>query len=484
MPIFLILIFLFNGLLFADFKPTLLGVMYGEKNGDWFGRELSGSGDINGDGYDDFAINGANKMYIYLGSSKFDASPNIIISRTDGFTDVEMGGDVNGDGFADILGACSVDNQVFLYYGGSPLDTIPDVIFAGTDREFGFTSSISGDVNGDGYDDVLISSDNGGHVYLFLGGPDMDTKVDATFYEGGGLLGGSIACGDINGDGYDDIIIGSTYFAYIYLGSQKLDTIYDYRLQPIEYAGQSTCTGDINADGFSDIIIGGNHHTFIYYGSTNIDTSYKVSIDLTGEFAIGKFNKDHFWDLLIGNGYAYGGLGGAYVYLGGNPMDSVFDWGGMGQGIGNFGFSVANAGDVNGDGVDDMLIGEPGYYFDRNQGRVFLLSGDTSMVSSVDKGKSFVAGSFRLFQNYPNPFNGITKIPYQLPEGKWNVKMKIYDILGKEIVTLVNKKQMGGTYYVKWNGKDKNGEEVISGIYFIVLRAGEFYLRKKVLFVK
>ena len=98
----LVLIFLLHGLLFADFKPTLLGVMYGKRDGDWFGRELNGVGDINGDGYDDFMIvaDGIGKAYLYFGSADFDTTADMVIKNR-GSRIISC--DFNGDGQREIL---------------------------------------------------------------------------------------------------------------------------------------------------------------------------------------------------------------------------------------------------------------------------------------------------------------------------------------------------------------------------------------------
>ncbi len=92
---------------------------------------------------------------------------------------------------------------------------------------------------------------------------------------------------------------------------------------------------------------------------------------------------------------------------------------------------------------------------------------------------------FALFQNYPNPFNSATTIRYTLPdrEGRpHHTALKIYNILGQKIRTLVDEKQPPGNYSILWDGKDENGDQVSSGIYFYRLEAGNFcQVRKMVL---
>ncbi|MDD8018978.1 MAG: T9SS type A sorting domain-containing protein, partial [Bacteroidota bacterium] len=85
---------------------------------------------------------------------------------------------------------------------------------------------------------------------------------------------------------------------------------------------------------------------------------------------------------------------------------------------------------------------------------------------------------FSLSQNYPNPFNPSTTINYQLPVNS-NVSLKVYDILGKEVITLVHQEQRAGTYSVKFAG-----EKLSTGIYFYRLQAGSFVQIKKMLLMK
>ncbi|MFQ5640809.1 MAG: T9SS type A sorting domain-containing protein [bacterium] len=91
---------------------------------------------------------------------------------------------------------------------------------------------------------------------------------------------------------------------------------------------------------------------------------------------------------------------------------------------------------------------------------------------------------FGLAQNYPNPFNPETTIQYQLPQ-TGNVTLRIYNLLGQEVRTLVSENQTAGSYSVAWNGKNDVGEFVTSGMYFYKLKVGEsFLVTRKMLFLK
>lgn len=97
---------------------------------------------------------------------------------------------------------------------------------------------------------------------------------------------------------------------------------------------------------------------------------------------------------------------------------------------------------------------------------------------------------FILFANYPNPFNPSTTIPYRLPEAA-NVVLKIYNLLGEEVVTLVNRQQPAGHYQIQWDGRDYQGKPLSSGMYIYRLRAsgsaggsGAFVQNRKMLLLK
>jgi len=105
-----------------------------------------------------------------------------------------------------------------------------------------------------------------------------------------------------------------------------------------------------------------------------------------------------------------------------------------------------------------------------------LMKIDSDLLPSVDE--KFIPSEFSLSQNYPNPFNPSTKIKYQIPEMSF-VTLKVYDVLGNEVATLVNKEKPAGEYEVEFNAS-----KLPSGIYFYQIKAGEFIQTKKMIFIK
>jgi hypothetical protein len=107
-----------------------------------------------------------------------------------------------------------------------------------------------------------------------------------------------------------------------------------------------------------------------------------------------------------------------------------------------------------------------------------LKDGQIKITTDVDYNDNKIPVAYFLSQNYPNPFNPSTKIRYEIPiESK--VLIKVYDILGREVATLVNDYQKAGRYQVEWNAGN-----LASGVYFYSIKAGDFYSTKKLILLK
>ena len=113
-------------------------------------------------------------------------------------------------------------------------------------------------------------------------------------------------------------------------------------------------------------------------------------------------------------------------------------------------------------------------------GIIFQVNGTLTGINSIDNS---IIHNFNLMQNYPNPFNPSTQIKYSIPNREL-ITIKVFNILGEEIKTLVNEEKNIGEYSTTWNGIDKQGKEVASGIYFYELIAGDQTLIKKMLLLK
>jgi hypothetical protein len=229
------------------------------------------------------------------------------------------------------------------------MDTSYDLIFTAENPgdRFGYTISC-GDVDNDGYGDIVIGSltTRQGRTYLYYGGgkSNMDAKADAIFE----VEGVGIVCVDQNRDGYDDIVIGARGYnnrqgrAYLFHGNSKRnldadpDMIFDGEVEGSHYGVREVC-GDIDGDNVNDLVIGASGsgqrvgRVYVYWGNELAGPNPKPGRILTGEgpndefgygLACGDVNNDGFDDLVIG-AYKYKAgakQGRAYLYYGG-PKD-------------------------------------------------------------------------------------------------------------------------------------------------------------------
>jgi hypothetical protein len=359
---------------------------------------------------------------------------------------VASAGDVNGDGFADVIvGAPYFRNgqdregRAYVYHGSATgVRQLPAWVFESNliECELGWSVASAGDVNGDGYDDVLVASEfcspspetenREGRVYLFLGSPSGLSATYAWMMQGEGFdegVGWSIdSAGDVNGDGFADVIIGAPWAsydeghegrAYVFYGSSSglsptADWIEESNVPWTDLGSAVASAGDVNGDGYDDVIIGHigmsnpeerEGRVYLYYGSASglpalpaWSFENNVAGSNLGEAvaSAGDVNGDGFSDVLVG-GFIYSRHdpenreGVAYLFLGSASGPSLTpDWTLEGdQDYGELGQSVASAGDVNADGYDDVLIGAPWYSRgEAYEGVAFLFYGSPTGLRS------------------------------------------------------------------------------------------------------
>ena len=412
-----------------------------------FGFSVSTAGDFNGDGFSDVIVGaylnnaggaGAGRAYIFLGGSNMNNVADVTLTGAaagDNFGySVSYAGDVNGDGFSDVIAGAMMNDGIatnagraYVYFGGVALNSVADVVLNGVSANdfFGHSVSTAGDVNGDGYSDVIAGApfndaagNESGRAYLFLGGALMNNTADITITgaAAGDNLGHSVStAGDINGDGYSDILTGaygndetgsSAGRAYVHMGGMDPDNITDAIFSGAaandNFGISVSSAGDFNGDGFSDIILGAVNNdaggsdagrAYLYLNSlTGTDIEDEIftgtTLDYLG-FSVsnaGDVNGDGYDDMIIGAIGNNSDRGIAYIHYGGTVPDNTPDLTLTGAAAGdNFGYSVSGAGDVNGDGYDDVIVGAP--YNDAggsNAGRAYLYYGGAVMNNVAD----------------------------------------------------------------------------------------------------
>lgn len=395
----------------------------GINDDDFFGLSVSAAGDINSDGIDDLIIGApgaqandkvfAGSSYIVFGSTTAVAGGNLKLSELDGSngfvingvnaydfsgSSVSAVGDINGDEFDDlIIGAKGSDpndkafaGASYVVFGGAGVGTSGSLELSEFDSSNGFVingidpydySGLSvkaaGDINDDGFDDLIIGAPGAdpndkplaGESYVIFGGIEMDQvgSLELSALDGNNgfviqgidaydQIGFSISrAGDINNDGIDDLIIGASvadsngnFYAgesYVVFGDAELGALGNLDLSALDgnngfviqgvdtedLLGSSvSAAGDINNDGIDDLIIGaegadpdGNNiagEVYIVFGGVGLGTSGSLDLSVL----------DGSNSFVLLNGIDAGDLSGS---------------------------SVSGIGDINNDGIDDLIVG-------------------------------------------------------------------------------------------------------------------------------
>ena len=285
----------------------------------FFGRVVSTAGDINGDGYPDVIVGTqlADSALVFLGGpdgiAELPDQTWSIAGAFFGFS-VAPAGDVNGDGFGDVIVGAMLANSAFLYYGGPKGPGVaPDFPLSCPGAgACGTAVAGAGDINGDGYGDLLVGDGAGDKAYIWHGGPDGPNFEPNTTLEGIGLFGTSVdIAGDVNGDGFADVVVGAPEenTSYVYLGSSDgVKSINKIPLAGGASNGISVATaGDVNGDGLMDVITGSKYIARVYLGdlATGVNQMPIQIVGNTAAFAdtvagLGDTNGDGFGDILIG----------------------------------------------------------------------------------------------------------------------------------------------------------------------------------------
>jgi len=416
------------------------------------GTVLAPAGDVNGDGYADFLTatpadaSSTGRVDLYLGGA---SGPSTTPTRTylgeaagDQFgSALTTAGDVDGDGYADVAvgaqGNASNTGKVYLYRGGASglgASAVWTALGEKTTDYFGAILAGGGDVNGDGFCDLMASSPpflsnpayptvHNGRAYLYLGGPSGPATSAGWTGSGEGILyycGWSLAsAGDVNGDGYADVVVGAYSMnggpgrAYLYLGgSAGLAASPSWTATGEangNYFGMSVAgAGDVNGDGYADVVVGARNYNssvgkaYLYLGSASglsATALWTATGDASTQYfggvvaGAGDVNGDGYADVVVG-AYGYGSYTGrAYLYLGqGGGLSSSPAWTATGEVAGDyFAYAAAGAGDVNGDGYSDVVVGA--YSSNSQAGKAYVyLGGATGLAASAAWAQAGAAG--------------------------------------------------------------------------------------------
>ena len=417
---------------------------------DEVGRAVASAGDFDGDGFDDLLVlDRRDQEYYDRGAVVvFTGGPETLTrefafggTREYNFFGASLAsiGDFNGDGFDDIAASDGGSDEILVDFGRAAGDENSGFRITGGGSEV----DSAGDMNADGYDDMLIGTGEG--AFVLFGKPGGSGDIDLTNLPAGAgfeieeaspgdQAGVSVAsAGDVNGDGFDDIVIGAPQndaggvdagaayvlfgkaggFGTVDLGAIAPGQGFSMRGVAFEQVGRIVASaGDINGDGYDDVAVTGvENRVYVVFGKSGGFGNIKLATLAPGEgFEIthngsaigadaidsaGDIDGDGYDDLLIGRPNE-DGRGEAYVIYGRaggfegidldnlDPNDGFVLRGGLGD---NAGVSVAGAGDLNGDGYDDIAIGAP----DNSGGD----APETDAVFVIYGGERFAATDFR-----------------------------------------------------------------------------------------
>ncbi|MGD0338143.1 MAG: FG-GAP-like repeat-containing protein [Bacteroidota bacterium] len=387
--------------------------------------------DIDGDGKSDVVVTNYNSNTISvfrntstMGSVSFASKVNY---ATGSYPIGIAIADIDGNGKPDVVVTNGEDSTISVFRNTSTMGSISFASRVNYKTGSRPVDVAITDIDGDEKPDIAVINEFDNTLSIFLntstsGSISLASKVDYT--TGSDPLG--IAIGDIDGDGKHDVVVtnfGSNTISVFRntstSGSVSLASKIDYTAGNAPYG---IATTDIDGDGKPDIVVtnfGGNTVSVLRNTSTSGSVSLASKVDYT---------------------------------TGNSPIDIAIT-------------------DINGDGKPDLVTANYG-------SNIISLLRNTVGTVGVESDGQTLPTHFSLMQNYPNPFNPTTTINYQLPS-RSHVTLKVFDILGRDVATLVAEEKAPGRYTATWNAADLAG-----GVYFYKMSAGSFSETKKLILLR
>jgi len=478
-------------------------------------------------GYDVFGGDSTALLFHNNGDGTFT---KIIFPDTSDFNQSSWG-DYDNDGYLDLFVPCGINTlsglDNFLYHNEGD-GTFARITTGNIVNDGGLSVGCSWcDYDNDGYLDLFVRNTDGENNFLYHNdGDGTFSKITQGVIVNDGGDGGSNCWGDYDNDGDLDLFVGN------YLGEVNFlyqnDGPPDYTFTKITAGSIVNDTswtlgstwGDYDNDGDIDLFVSNAifQNNFLYSNNGNGTFTKIVSGAIVNDpwgWSIGTssadYDNDGDLDIFVSNvavtNWLYANDGNLNSWVNVKCIGTVSNYSGIGTKVrikaNIFGTDVWQLREISGEGqnslnvefglgdvtvIDSIIIEWPSGIIETytsigvNQ---FITATENGGITGIDENSFNLPNQFQLYQNYPNPFNPNTLVKYQIPELSF-VTLKVYDVLGNEIATLVNGEKPVGSYQIEFDATILS-----SGIYFYRLQAvptgrqaGNFVETKKMVLLK